>query len=196
MKKFGLAILLVNLLLVIPINEAQSTEILLDADSQQTGRNLDTTPLITQYGTISYNGWIEEGSLQPWITGWEFTHDVVYSPSRPYSEFIFDFDVDSISFNFGGGIQGGIYAEALDINGDVVDTFHTLEMSAASQPGILSGSGIRSFTFIDGRMGGYSEVDNVLITTSVVPEPISSILFVTGGTILGFRRFRKKVTDK
>ena len=52
------------------------------------------------------------------------------------------------------------------------------------------------FSTFDGNLDGdvktgYSRAIAVRQGLAVVPEPISSILFVTGGTILGFRRFRK-----
>lgn len=36
------------------------------------------------------------------------------------------------------------------------------------------------------------DLDNMRIITSVVPEPISSTLFIVGAATLGFRRFKKK----
>ncbi len=36
-----------------------------------------------------------------------------------------------------------------------------------------------------------SGTSNTTGTTSLVPEPVSMVLFITGGAVLGFRRFRK-----
>jgi len=46
------------------------------------------------------------------------------------------------------------------------------------------------------NMGNYSAIAVMdgPVVVSVVPEPISSTLFIVGGAILGFRRFRKKRT--
>jgi len=40
-----------------------------------------------------------------------------------------------------------------------------------------------------------SWMDEVRVVTTVVPEPISSTLFIVGAATLGFRRFRKKITN-
>jgi len=182
MKKFSFLISLITLLLLFPINKAISDTIDLDALTPETGSNLTTEPLVTPYGTISYNGY---------LTGGVFWHDFTYPVT--YSEFMFDFDVDSFDFLIGGAM-GGIYIELLDINDSVVNSYHTLDLAVGQQVS-LSGSGVRRFTFVDGRLtGGESEVWDLVVTTSapVVPEPISSILFIVGGATLGFRRFRKK----
>jgi hypothetical protein len=57
-----------------------------------------------------------------------------------------------------------------------------------SLPGSLSGGTIALAGYSNG--GGTYEFDNISI--SIVPEPISSTLFLVGGATLGFRRFRKK----
>jgi len=201
MKRLRLTVLFLALMVLIPICEAQSGTILLDAETPETGTNLDTAPLVTQYGTITYNGWIGT-DITPYISNLAFEHDTSYSPYTPYAEFIFSFDVDSITFNF-GGLGGGIWAHAYDINGTEVDSFQTASPQSylgpwdpSEQPVVLSGLGIRRFTFVDGRGGGFSAIDNVNITTSVVPEPISSTLFIVGGATLGIRRFSKKRVEK
>ncbi len=113
--------------------------------------------------------------------------------TSPYAEFTFSFDIDSISLT-AYSLAGGIYAAALDINGSIVDSYHTTDY-ILGQPLTLSGSGIRNFRFEDGRLtGGWASVDDVVLTTSapVVPEPISSILFITGGALLAGRRLLRK----
>jgi hypothetical protein len=52
-----------------------------------------------------------------------------------------------------------------------------------------------TFNFTNGQMSvgsGTAEVKRSALAVRVVPEPISSILFVTGGVTLGLRRFWKK----
>jgi hypothetical protein len=183
MKKFWPLILLLTSVLVVPFNEAQSGTVLLDGDTPQTGSNLETEPLNTPYGSITYHGGTVQG---------EFYHDFAYMTS-PYAELIFNFDVDSISLT-AYSLAGGIYTAALDINGSVIDSHHTLD-NILFYPISLSGTGIRSLRFVDGRLdGGWASIDDVVLTTSapIVPEPISSTLFVVGGATLGFRHFRKK----
>lgn len=64
------------------------------------------------------------------------------------------------------------------------------------------GIGIMDPTFAFGELGTISSMDitafDVMgydVAPSVVPEPISSILFIVGGATLGFRRFRKKIRN-
>jgi len=78
---------------------------------------------------------------------------------------------------------------------DVIDTFST-------DPGydILANSSLNGFSFtIDHQAGNiaydaYFSGDNVVsgTTAPIVPEPVSSILFLTGGAVFGGRTYWKK----
>lgn len=182
MKRFRLLILLLTLVLVAPINEAISITIGLDALTPETGSNLETEPLVTPYGTITFTG----GEVYP---KW-FIHDHAWMPA-PYAEFTFDFDIESISFLAYGG-AGGILAEAYDINNSLVDSYLTLD-DIFKLPVNLSGSGIRTFRFEDGRLyGGNAEITDLVLTTSASAVPEPSTLLLLGSGLFGVGAIRKK----
>jgi hypothetical protein len=75
-----------------------------------------------------------------------------------------------------GGTYSGTYIEGVH--------YETAEVTVGSD-------GIMAF---EGRVGGgdtWSGLSGVQVA-AVAPEPVSSVLFVVGGTVLGFRRFAKK----
>ena len=167
--------------------------IFLDADSAPTGLNLDTIPLVTAYGTIT--GTLEIGTA----TDTEFTaagasgnsFDIINSSSA--AEMVFDFDVDSLSFIFGG--NAGVFdITAFDVSNNVVDSFFQ-ELTSGGQfagPTSLSGGGIRRIAWVDPGFK-FAAIDNVTIyTEQVVPEPASFAIFATGlFGLVGVRRRRR-----
>ncbi len=50
---------------------------------------------------------------------------------------------------------------------------------------------LQSISFSNRGNTNYIGLDNIKLNVSVVPEPVSSTLFIIGGATLGFRRFRK-----
>ena len=52
----NIALLLVTILVLSVLPDAHATSIFLDGDTPATGSNLDTTPLVTPFGTITFLG--------------------------------------------------------------------------------------------------------------------------------------------
>lgn len=141
-------------------------DIYLDADSPETGSMLQTTPLVTPFGTITcplveVRSSVDPDALAAGSAGDCF--DIVNSPVST-AEMVFDFDVDSVTFVYGGNI-GGIRLEARDMGGVPVDTFFQADTGNGQPagPATVSGPGIRSLYWVDPSGGNYCYLDNLEI---------------------------------
>lgn len=173
---------------------AVPTTILLDADTPDTGSLLGTTPLVTAYGDITFDGEIVIGVHDP-----EFgdagasgsTFDILGPDDTPAgdqtAELFFDFDVISLEFIYGGN-AGNIWIEARDKDGGVVDSFNQGSTGYLQPAGpiTLSGSGIRSLYWTDTiALQDYAPLDNITVT---VPGPATILLLALGSLALLRRR--------
>ena len=83
----------------------------------------------------------------------------------------------------------------IDNNGDEICT--DVSTALGTQPqffGVIDTSGFSSFMFneTEGTVGDQKFMFADDFTMAVVPEPISSTLFIVGGATLGFRQWRKR----
>jgi hypothetical protein len=115
-----------------------------------------------------------------------YNFDYIYGPNTPSEESTFWISVDDIT-------QGSnLYAYSISTNGSSIQDIDTITIPTEI------GNNIKVYFGIDTSNGGYGEVSESLsysmstISSVVVPEPISSILFVTGGTLLVGRRYMKR----
>jgi len=184
----------VILSLAFTASSSAALTILLDADTPATGSLLGTTPLVTAYGDITFDGEIVIGVHDP-----EFgdarasgsTFDILGPDDTPAgdqtAELFFDFDVISLEFIYGGN-AGNIYIEARDYLGGVVASFSqgsTGHLQLAG-PITLSGPDIRSLYWTDTiAEQDYAPLDNIIVT---VPGPATILLLALGSLALLRRR--------
>ncbi|MBL4810681.1 MAG: hypothetical protein JKY43_11565 [Phycisphaerales bacterium] len=167
---------------------ANGYDLYLDGDTPETGSYLDTSPLLTTFGTILFDGELTAVSdVDQIAAGAEGNVFDIFWSMTPVS-LIFDFDIESISFNYGGN-SGGFWAEVRDENGIVLDSFLQTDTGDGfpAGPVSLSGLGIRSLFWNDENDGGltHAAIDNVEI---VVPAPASISLLMMGSFVIRRRR--------
>ncbi|MFT7679878.1 MAG: hypothetical protein ACI8QC_003883, partial [Planctomycetota bacterium] len=133
------------------------------ADTPATGSLLQTTPLVTAHGTITFAGEVRPTSDPEFAAAGSVgdVFDIVGTNSD--ATLMFDFDVTSFEFIYGGN-SGSILVEALDAGGNVVDSFFQASTDAGEPagPAVLSGFGIRSVTWTDPGFS-FAALDNIVI---------------------------------
>lgn len=164
------------------VEPARGAAIFLDADTPATGSLLQTQPLVTPLGQISFVGEIRDKDGDP-----EFdaagalgnVFDIANSSST--AQMNFAFNVQSVRFIYGGN-TGDFGIEARDINGSVVASFFQASTDVGQPAGPITLTGtapIRSLLWRD-TDGVFAPIDNVTITP--VPEP-GVAAFVAASTI-------------
>jgi len=167
--------------------------IYLDADTPETGGNLNVSPLDTPYGTITY-----DGEINPRQNDHDFNaagaygmvFDIYNAPDS-YAWMMFEFEVVKATFIYGGN-SGVFDIRALDNDGNIVDSFYQASTGPGEPAGPISleGAGIRSLYWQDPGMS-FASIDNV--TIEVAPGlPALALL----GVVPLFGRVRRWVSGK
>ena len=106
-------------------------------------------------------------------------------------------DIGNVLYTDYGGYNIGLYAGGSLIASDnntipVADgTFATAVVQYTALPGNPLLGQLLEIRLNTAGLGPDTDFDNVRLSATVVPEPVSSTLFIVGGATLGFRRFRK-----
>lgn len=177
--------LLVGLVWVEP---AHATTVFLDADTPATGSLLDTMPLVTIAGTITFGPGEIATFTDPDFTAAGASGNNFNIDDENGALLSFDFDVAAISLIYGG--NGGIFdIVARNGGGLVVDSFYqaSTENGQPAGPITLRGPGIRSVFWHDDPGWNFLGIDNVSIQT---PEP--SILLFLGLTLAVLRGIARR----
>ncbi|MBX3378261.1 MAG: S8 family serine peptidase [Phycisphaeraceae bacterium] len=139
----------------------------LNGDQPGAGSTLVTTPLTTPLGTTTWtNGelFANSGNDPEFIAAGAQGNcfDGLGSPAN--CELVFNFDVDSVSFIYGGNL-GGITVEARNAANVVVDSFTQLDTFSGQPAGprILAAPGIRRLRWIEAVSGSFAALDNIRI---------------------------------
>ena len=203
--KFGLPIALSAAVFVsaATVENAEAASFTLDFETSATGADLLTGPLLSPLGLITlYQQNAGDASIG--TTAFSgFPNDLplgtfgarfVEAGTTGDVGLDFGFDVDSITFNFGGD-GGGFAASVLDAVGNVLDSISTGNLPAsglAPGPATLSGNGtaIRFFRFEDPAAG--AAVDNVAISARMAPVPLPAALPMLLAGIGGLAALRRR----
>ncbi len=158
----------------------------LTGDTPQTGSTLGTSPLVTELGTITFDGDVDtvidldiKNLIHP-------STNTFKSKKAEWHTFSFNFDVTEVSFLYGGNL-GSFIIEALDIDNNLLDSFYQADTTDGQPAGLTTLYGfddvIRSLRFKDaGPLGEVAELDSIMITS--IPEPGTIILLGLGGLAL------------
>lgn len=166
---------------------ASAGDIFLDGDTPATGSDLGTMPLVTSFGTITFMGELRADPSDPDFIAAGASGNVFDIDNSSTASLRFDFDVESITFIYGGNV-GVFDIEARDIDGNPVDSFFQADTDDGQPAGpiTLSGRGIRELFWQDAPFS-FAAIDNVDIT---VPAPGAAGLMALGGVALVARRRR------
>lgn len=169
-----------------------AASIYLDGETPATGSLLGSQPLVTPYGTITFIGEFRSGPSDPDFIAAGAAGNIFdgAGDSPAEAQFLFSFDVASITFIYGGN-YGEFDAEARDIGGGVLDSFYQASTADGEPAGpvTLFGPGIRSLYWKD-DFGSFVPIDNVTISVNVIPEPSAALLAGLGLAVLLVARRR------
>lgn len=169
------------------LSTATTVDIFLDADTPETGSLLETQPLVTSYGTISFVGTMST-LLDAEFNAAGASGNKFDIPARNQNaQLSFDFDIFSVEFIYGGN-YGSITVEARNAADEIVGSFYDPNTNNINQPAgpiTISAVGIRSIRWYDTPEYGSCALDNISIT---VPEPCTIMLLAMGSVALVKRR--------
>lgn len=132
---------------------AHAAVVLVDFNTTSTGSNIIKLPLVTAAGTVTLSG---NGTFSFINTVAGAGQSLLYHQDGNNANralLSFDFDAASVTFDYLGYAIGDITVEALDISGNVVDTFTRIGTNCTycfdGQNIVLDGPGIRAIRFAD-----------------------------------------------
>ena len=162
--------------------------IYLDGDTVATGSTLGNSSLSTSFGNIDFQGEFRVGNSDAEFIAAGSTGNVFDIDNSSRASFIFDFDVSSFSFIFGGN-SGVFDIVAKNSIGVIVDSFFqpSTDTGEFAGPLTLAGSGIRSIEWQDPGFS-FAPIDNITIVTTSVPEPSSIALLLAGLISISMRK--------